>query len=245
MTARDEHFSGRVVLVTGASSGIGRATALSFAEAGAAVVATGRRAESLARLAATAQAGGRTIRTVAGDLTEPRFVSHVAECAGDVDILVNCAGVLRHAPFLESDPVDWERVFDTNVLSVLRLTQVVARRMRVRGAGHIINVSSILARRVYPYTLVYAASKHAVRAVSDGLRMELQSVGIKVTEVAPGLTDTDIFREVDHPDVIKAYEQRKFPRLTPEEVARAIVFAASSGPDACPEVIAINPVGQA
>ena len=103
---------------------------------------------------------------------------------------------------------------------------------------------SILADRVYPFTMAYAASKHAVRAVCRGLRVELAPHGIKVTEVAPGLVETAILSNTDHEEVLEAYSSRPYPPLVPEDIAHAITAAAASGPNACPELIAINPMGQ-
>jgi NADP-dependent 3-hydroxy acid dehydrogenase YdfG len=102
----------------------------------------------------------------------------------------------------------------------------------------------VLARQVYPYALVYAATKYAVRAICRGLRIELNPYGIKVTEVAPGLTDTGVFRFLEHPAVKDAYADRGYPPLAPEDIAQAIVAAAASGPNVCPQVIEVNPLGQ-
>lgn len=233
------------VLVTGASAGIGRETARQFASQGARVTATGLDANGLAEIVARSERGAGSVRTIAGDLTNAAFLTQLHEFAGDLDVLVNCAGWVKHTPFLDSNPVDWDRVFAINVIAMLRLTQLVVRRMCERRKGHIINVSSILARRVYPNTLAYAATKHAVRAISDGLRVELQGSGIKVTEIAPGLTDTDIFRDIDHPLVKQQYAKFNFRRLAPAEIARAILYVTAAPHESCPELVAVNPMGQA
>jgi NADP-dependent 3-hydroxy acid dehydrogenase YdfG len=244
-TDASDSFSGFRVLVTGASAGIGRETARQFSSRGADVLATGLEDAPLAELAAQASDAGLKLRIIAGDVTDIAFLHRLNDIAGDVDVLVNCAGWVKHAPFLESDSTDWEKVFAVNVIALLRLTQLVARGMRDRRKGHIINISSILARRVYSYTLAYAATKHAVRAISDGLRIELQGSNVKVTEIAPGLTDTNIFRDIDHPLVKQQYAKFNFAKLEPREVARAILFAAAAPPESCPEVLAVNPLGQA
>jgi NAD(P)-dependent dehydrogenase (short-subunit alcohol dehydrogenase family) len=237
-------FSGQRVLVTGASSGIGRATALIYAEAGAHVIATGRRAGELDLVAAEAEPFSGTIQGVPGDITEAAFVTKLADAAGEVDVLVNCAGMLGHGPFLETDPDDWPKVWDLNVQATMRLSQAVARGMRDRGRGHIVIVTSILAGKVYRFCLPYAATKHALRAVRKGLRMELAEFGIRVTEVAPGLTDTPILSSFENEDAASDYDARPYQPLDAVEVARTIFRVTLSGPNTCPEIVEVHPLGQ-
>ncbi len=237
-------FSGRRVVVTGASSGIGRATALIYAEAGAEVVATARRASELDQLKAEAASYPGSIETAPGDLTEAAFVTDLAAAAGPVDVLVNCAGILGHGPFLDADPDDWPQVWELNVHATMRLSQAIALGMRERGHGHIVIVTSILAGKVYRFTLPYAATKHALRAIRKGLRMELAEFGIKVTEIAPGLTDTPILRSFENDDAAADYDARPYPPLDAEDVAAAIFRVTLSGPNACPEIVEVHPLGQ-
>lgn len=232
----------RRILVTGASGGIGGATVEAFAVAGDHVIATGRSEAHLKAL--RGRCAGGAVETMAGDLTDPVFVDRLVGHAEPIDVLVNAAGWARHAPFLDNDPADWQKSWEINVQALLVLSQAVARGMTRRRSGHIINISSVLADRVYPYTLFYAATKHAVRAISRGLRIELAASGIKVTEVAPGLVDTGLLGEVDHPAVIAAYAARKHPPLQPADIADTIVAATRAAPNACPELIALNPMGQ-
>ena len=236
----DKRLEGKTVLVTGASSGIGRETAVRFGEAGARVVAVARRAGLLEELAS---ASSGTVLPVPGDLTDPAFIDEIA-ASRDIDVLVNAAGCTAHAPFLEAEPEMWERAWRLNVHALMRLTQAVGRRMAGRGSGHIINVSSVLARQVYPFTLAYAATKHATAAITRGLRVELAEYGIRVTEIAPGLVDTGLMEEVEHPEVRRAYAGRSDDRIPPGEVARAIVFAAAAAPGTVPELVTLNPHAQ-
>jgi NADP-dependent 3-hydroxy acid dehydrogenase YdfG len=233
-------LEGRFALVTGASSGIGHATAIALAAAGARVLATGRNAEALDLL--SRQQGG--IEILAGDLTKADFVARLCARAAGADLLVNNAGALKHAGILDGDPCDWERVFRVNVLALLAVTQPIAWSMVARRSGHIVMVSSLLARRVAPFTAVYAASKHAVAALSQGLRMEVAPHGVRVTEVAPGLVRTGILRDVDAPAVIDAYAAKTFSWLTPEQIADTIVHAVLSPASANIDLIEIRPDGQ-
>lgn len=232
------------VLVTGASGGIGGAIAEAFAAEGGAVVATGRSRDRLAELAERCRDAPATVETIAGDLTDEAFAAGLAQAAAPVDVLVNCVGWVRHAPFLESDPADWEKAWRLNVHSILVLTRLVARDMARRKTGQIVNLGSVLGDRVYRYTLFYAATKHALRGISRGLRLELAEHGVKVTEIAPGLVETGLLDGVDHPEVRAAYAARDYPPLAPADVAGATVAATRAAPNACPELVVVNPMGQ-
>jgi NADP-dependent 3-hydroxy acid dehydrogenase YdfG len=229
-------LSGKQVLVTGASAGIGRACAMAFARAGATVIATGRRKAELDSL---------RMQSVVGDLNDAGFAAELASVARDADIFLNNAGVMKYAPFLDLSDEDTEAMFRTNVLAGFRLTRLVAQSMVRRGRGHIIVMTSIAAREVYNFGLVYCATKHALSAMARGLRLELQGAGIKVTEVAPGSVDTHIRATSTHPRVQEAFKARRFTPLSPDEVAEAVVFAAQASPNACPDLIELRPRGSA
>jgi NADP-dependent 3-hydroxy acid dehydrogenase YdfG len=160
-------------------------------------------------------------------------------------VLVNNAGTLSHAPFLETPRHSWRGVFDLNVNALLDVTQGVARGMAARGSGHIVMISSMLARRVGPNTMVYAATKHAVAALAQGLRIELRPHGIRVTEIAPGLVATQIQREISHEGVKSGYAGLGFTWLAPEDIAAAILGAVLAGPNVATDLIEIRPQGQA
>jgi NADP-dependent 3-hydroxy acid dehydrogenase YdfG len=236
-------LSGKVVLVTGASAGIGRASAVALAHAGARIIATGRRQPELDTLAKQCAQG--SVETFAGDLNDARFVDDLAARAGNVDILVNNAGVLKYAPLLDMTDDDCEDMFRTNVLASFRVTLAVARSMTKRRRGHIIVMTSIAAREVYALGVIYCATKHALSAFTRGLRIELQGHGIKVTEIAPGMVDTGIRAHSDHPRALEALKVRKFAALTAAEVAEAVVYAAQAAPNCCPDLIELRPQGSA
>jgi 3-hydroxy acid dehydrogenase/malonic semialdehyde reductase len=230
----------KTALITGASAGIGRACAFALARAGAKVIATGRRTAELQSLKEKTGA-----HTVAGDLNDAAFAAELAGIARDADFFVNNAGVLKYAPFLDMTDEDTEAMFQTNVIAAFRISRLVAQSMVRRGRGHIIVITSIAAREVYPFGLVYCATKHALCAMARGLRVELQGSGIKVTEVAPGSVDTNIRATSTHPRVQEAFKARKFTPLSPEEVADTVLYAASAPPNCCPDLIELRPRGSA
>jgi NADP-dependent 3-hydroxy acid dehydrogenase YdfG len=236
-------LSGKAVLVTGASAGIGRATAVALAQAGAKIIATGRRKAELDTLAK--QCGGQVVETIAGDLNDARFVEELVNRARDVDILVSNAGILKYAPLMDMTDADCEDMFRTNVLASFRVTLAVAKRMVERRRGHIIVMTSIAAREVYRLGVIYCATKHALSAFARGLRIELQGHGIKVTEIAPGMVDTEIRASSSHPSVLEALKVRKFEALTSAEVAEAVVYAAQANPNCSPDFIDLRPLGSA
>ena len=232
-------LEGRAALVTGASAGIGRATAIALAREGASVLATGRREAALRELVAACPVD--KVRTLAGDLNDAQFMARLAAASSEVDILVNNAGTLVYAPLLEMKPADCEAMFRTNVLSAIEISLAVARAMAARKRGHIVMMTSLAARNVNKFGAIYGATKHAMSAIAKGLRLELKSLGIKVTEIAPGMVDTDIRNASTHPEVVASVKGRNYGPLTPEDVAEAVVYAVSAAPNCCPDLIELRP----
>lgn len=237
------NLSGKLALVTGASAGIGRASVDALVQAGARVFATGRRKAELDAL--VQQHGSQTIRTMAGDLNDGGFAAELAAAARDADIMLSNAGVLTYAPLADTTFEDTEAMFRTNVLASYRITLDVAKSMAARRRGHIIVMTSIAAREVYRLGVIYCATKHALSALTRGLRIEFQEHGVKVTEIAPGMVDTDIRANSPHPAVQQALQVRRFTALTPTEVAEAVVFAAQAADNCCPDLIELRPRGSA
>ena len=191
------------------------------------------------------QCGGTAVETVAGDLNDRGFVDELAKRADGVDIMAHNAGVLKYAPLMAMTEADCEAMFRTNVLASFR---VILGGGKVDGGhqrGHIIVMSSIAAREVYRLGVIYCTTKHALSAFTRGLRIELQADGIKVTEIAPGMVDTGIRATSDHPSVVEAVKARKYEGLTSEEVAEAVVYAATATPNCCPDLIELRPRGSA
>jgi NADP-dependent 3-hydroxy acid dehydrogenase YdfG len=239
VTAR---LAGRLALVTGASAGIGRAVALALAREGADIFATGRRVAELESLAAEAtKMGGGKVRFLAGDLTDAAFVAELGRQAGECDILVNNAGSLTYAPLLDLSAEQIESMFRVNVLAAIQVNQVVGAAMVARKRGHMVIMTSLSARNVNPFAVAYAATKHALSAVARGMRLEFKAAGIKVTEIAPGLVDTDIRSSSTHPGFVAQLKSRPFGPLSPEDVAEAVVYAVSTSPNCCPDLIELRP----
>jgi 3-hydroxy acid dehydrogenase/malonic semialdehyde reductase len=215
-------LSGKTAVVTGASSGIGAATARALAAAGARVAAGARRTDRLADL-------GEDVVALELDVTDPasceRFVGEAVAALGGLDIVVNNAGLaLGRDPFWESTEEDEATVIETNVLGVLRMTRLALQH--VRDGGHIVNVGSIAGRQAYENAAVYIASKFAVRGFTYALREDLLGRPIRLTLVDPGLVETgfSVVRlrgEVDQAS--KVYE--RVEPLTPEDIAECVVFA--------------------
>ena len=212
-------IAGSTALVTGASSGIGRAVAVALTQAGAQVVGLGRDVSALRSLAA---ATGATVQKVDLESVEAlqRFVDQSLPNLPPVDILVNCAGSGRYGPLIEHSAEDIDRLLDVNVRAPIALTKAVLPGLRQRGGGRVVNVASIAGRLGVPNETVYSASKGALAAFSRALDAELAGTGVGVTVVIPGVVQTNYFERRGAP------YNRGWPRpLPPERVAQAVVRA--------------------
>jgi len=216
-------FTNKIVIVTGASTGIGRETALAFAAAGARVVAVARNAAQLQEIA------GDTILAVPTDVTCDDDVNRLVETTiaklGRVDILVNNAGFGIRATVENTAFADAQRLMEVNFFGVLRCTQAVLPQMKKQGSGQIVNVGSILSLLATPRNSLYCASKFAVRALSDSLRIELRGTGIDVILIMPGYTDTPFFEnQVRYGGPVRIGPMKG---VHPRTVARAILCACA------------------
>ena len=222
-----------IVLITGASSGIGEATARMFALNGARLILAARRIERLHKLTAELPTDSHLVEL---DVRDRYAVRHTVESLPEpfaaIDILVNNAGLSRGLePVHEGSEDDWDEMIDTNVKGLLYVTRAVLPGMVSRGHGHVINVGSIAGYQNYPNGNVYCASKAAVRALNNALRIDLHGTGIRVSSVDPGMTETE-FSEVrfhgDQTRAAKVYEDIR--PLTAADIADAIVWCASRPP---------------
>ncbi len=237
----NERLQGQIALVTGASAGIGRACALALAAEGAEIIATARTQAALQDVVRNIENSGGKARYVAGDLNDNAFLDRLGREAGAVDILVNNAGILTYAPFIDTSLDDIELMVRTNLLAPLRLTHWIAGAMAKRGCGHVIMISSGAARRPVPLGLVYTATKHAIAGMTRVLRMELQDSGLKVTEIAPGSVETGIRDTSTHPQYVAKMQGRSYQLLAPEDVASAVVYAATLPEHCTTHLIEVKP----
>ena len=215
--------TGRRILVTGASSGIGEATARALAAEGACVGVLARRGEVLEVLADDLDGVA-----VAADVTDARAtrmaVDTAAERLGGLDGLVNAAGLVRPGRVATTDPADWATMLEVNVLGLLHATQPAIDHLRTAGRGDVVNVSSMSGRRLQtPEMGVYGATKAAVHTLSEGLRRELTPDRIRVSVIAPGLVDTPIFEGLEDPVAARLRDAAPRAGLSAQEVAEAII----------------------
>jgi NADP-dependent 3-hydroxy acid dehydrogenase YdfG len=227
-------LKGKIVFVTGASSGIGAATALAFAAEGARLLLAARRAGKLADVAARAlERGASAVHSIALDVRDRRAVQRAIDelppVWAEIDVLVNNAGLSRGLDKLYLGKIeDWEEMIDTNVKGLLYLCRAVVPGMVARGRGHIVNLGSVAGELTYPNGAVYCATKAAERAINDGLRQDLLGTPVRVTSVDPGMVETDFSLVRFHGDAERAAKVYKgIMPLTPEDVADAILWAVS------------------
>lgn len=240
-------LAGKVALVTGASSGIGEAAALALAEAGAAVAVSARRGDRLANLAGKIEAqGGRTL-ALPGDVTDEavaeRAVAETVSRLGRLDILVNSAGIIQAGGVENADSAEWRRVMDVNFFGTFYCCKAAVPHMRAQGGGDIINISSTSGRRSAALFGAYAPSKHALNAMSEGLRQEVGGHNIRVCVIEPGATATEVAEPMSDPkwrDMMRAHVSKQ-GAVMPSDVADAIVFVASLPPRANVSELLIRP----
>jgi short-subunit dehydrogenase len=230
LRSQPDFYQGKVIVLTGASRGIGRELALRFAERGAHLVLAARSEDQLLEVARACEAlnpGGRAVivpTDVTDDTQLENLVNTALERLGRIDILVNNAGIIQGGCYADVGRESIRQTIEVNLLAAMRLTQLVLPHLLERGSGHIVNLSSASEGVAYPYFVAYSATKHAVKGFSDGLRRELAGTGVRVLRVSPGFVATD-FTDV----VGDTYRRMGLPVWPPERVARRTVDAIPTG----------------
>jgi len=245
----DVDLSGRVVAVTGASSGIGEATALACAQAGAAVSLAARRTDRIDALAKRiVQEGGRALASTAdvGEEDQARmFVDRTVSELGRLDILVNNAGVMLLGPIAGAPTEEWRRMVHVNVFGVLYCTHAALPAMKEQGSGHIVTVSSVAGRFARPGSGVYNLTKFGVGAFSEALRQEVALEGIRVTLIEPGFVATEL-QGHNRPEIQEAIRNivNNEDPLSAQDIANGILYAVASPPNVAVNEVLIRPAGQ-
>jgi NADP-dependent 3-hydroxy acid dehydrogenase YdfG len=226
-------LSGRVALVTGASSGIGEGAALALAAAGAQVAVSARRADRLERLVQQIEAAGGKAIALPGDVSDEavakKVVADTVQRLGRIDILVNSAGVIQAGGVENADTEQWRRVMDINLMATLYTCTAAIGPMRAQGSGDIINISSIAGRRASSTFGPYSTSKFALTAMTEGMRQEVGAYGIRVCILEPGATTSEVSEGITDPkyrDSIRKHVN-KDGAMKPEDVGAAIVLVVS------------------
>lgn len=220
-------LTGTNVVITGASSGIGRATAIEMARRGAHVVLAARRGEKLETVAAECRALGVRATAVIADVTKPEDCARLAEAAGTIDVLVNNAGFAVFDSVAEAQTNDFRAMMDTNYFGTVNVTKAVLPSMLGRRRGTIVNVTSICGIMGFARMGGYCASKFAVIGFTEALRNEVIDRGVRVALVCPGTTESEFFVTADRSKMPGA--EKLMPTLAPEKVARAVCNAAEDG----------------
>jgi len=240
----------RIALVTGASSGIGEATALALAEQGAKVAIAARRKDRLDQLAAKLSGLGAEPLVLVADLASEaeaqRIVEETQAHYGRLDILVNNAGVMYLEPVAEADLGRWRHMLELNVLSMIASTQAVLAGMRARREGHIVNISSVAGRVANPNAAAYAATKFGVVGFSESLRREVYKDNIRVSVIEPGMVDTELRDHVGHEASRRAVNARagEMRQLQAEDIADTIVFCVTRPDYVCINEVLLRPTDQ-
>lgn len=238
----NNNIEGKVIVITGASSGLGEAAARHLSEQGAIVVLGARRFDRIQTLAEELKKNGGKALALATDVTKVEQVKALVDAAvktySKIDVIINNAGLMPHSPLERLKIDEWNQMIDVNIKGVLYGIAAALPYMQQQKFGHIINVSSVAGHKIGPNGIVYSATKHAVRVISEGLRQEVKPYNIRSTIVSPGAVDTELPNTISEPDVAAGikdfYKEYAIPA---NSFARAVAFAISQ-----PEEVDINEI---
>lgn len=237
-----DNIADKVVVITGASSGMGAAAARHLAAKGASVVLGARRSDRIDTLAAEITEAGGKATAVTTDVTKPEDLKDLVDAAvktyGRIDVLINNAGVMPLSPMDRLKVDEWDRMIDVNLKGVLYGIAAALPHMKERKSGHIINLSSVAGHKIFGGSAVYSATKSGVRVISDGLRQEMAPHNIRVTIISPGAVKTELLEHISEQDIQKANQDYVGQVGVPAETfARLVAFAISE-----PEDVGINEI---
>jgi len=241
--AMAESIDGKVAFVTGASSGIGEATARALSDAGAKVALVARRKDRIDALAEKLNSAGGTAIAIAADIADEETANAAVRRAGEelggLDFLINNAGVMLLGPVAGADTEHWRRMIDVNLLGLLYCTHAALPIMGEAGSGHVVNVSSVAGRIASLGSAVYNMTKWGVVGFSEGLRQEVLHANVRVTIIEPGFVETELQGHNEHPMVVEEIEKmrERIEPLQSEDIANAVLYAVTQ-----PQHVSINEV---
>ena len=237
----------KVVIITGASSGLGEATARRLAKNGAKLMLAARREDRLKELVAEIQKDGGTVKYQVTDVSDRNQVEALAKATHQayerIDVLVNNAGLMPLSPLAAAKVDEWEKMVDVNIKGVLYGIAAVMPIMQQQKSGHIINLSSVAGHKVFPGGTVYCATKFAVKAISEGVRLESNGE-IRSTNISPGAVDTELTNTISHEETAKNVDQLYGVAIDADAIARAIAYAIEQPGDVDINEIIIRPTKQ-
>ncbi len=244
-----ENIQGKVVVITGASSGLGEATARMLNAQGATVVLGARRLESIQKIAAELTAKGGKALAIATDVVHQDQVKNLVDSAvnayGRLDVLINNAGLMPHSPLERLKVADWEQMIDVHLKGLMYGIAAALPHMIRQNSGHMVMVSSVAGHKVRPGSAVYAATKTAVRVIAEGFRQEVKPHNIRTTILSPGAVATNLAESITEPDVQKAVRDFNVEyAISADAFARAVVFAMGQPDDVDVNEILFRPTRQ-
>jgi len=243
-----DNIAGKIVVITGASSGLGEASARFLCAQGASVVLGARRVDRVQALAGELTGTGGKALALKTDVTHREQVQALVDAAvqtyGKIDVMINNAGLMPQSPLERLKVDDWDRMIDVNIKGVLYGIAAALPYMKRQKSGHIINVSSVAGHKVRPGGAVYSATKHAVRVLSEGLRQEVKPYNIRTTVISPGAVDTELPNSITEPDIAENIRKVYELAIPAESFARAVAFAMSQPEDVDVNEILYRPTRQ-